>query len=159
MMPEPSIPGVGIPPVVLAVGGLLLATIVFVAGIFVVTSRKHPTTASTSAAVASVAAPQPVDVPSAVAPEAIVPLASVAPIAIPAIPPPPVSAKVAAAPAIVPAAPAIVPASSHAGSALAGRASPTSPKASAGPTTTPTSTAAAPPQKGQFGGAGVDDQY
>jgi serine/threonine-protein kinase len=149
MMPEPTIPGVGRGfPILLAVGGLVLAAAVAVGGIFVVTSRKHVAAASstTSTSVATVAPPQPVELPSAVAPiEAIVPIAS-ASVA------PAVVAPVVVASARAPVAPAIAPAvhSAHG-----------SPKASAGPTTAASSTGAPPatPKAGQFGGAGVEKEY
>jgi serine/threonine-protein kinase len=150
MMPEPTIPGVGGGfPILLAVGGLLLATIVAVGGIFVVTSRGHASAAASSSApaVVSVAPPlTPVDVPTAVAPiEAIVPIgsASVAPVVVPPVVPPVVAS---AKPAV---GAAVVSASSH---VVHG-----SPKASAGPT--PVTSTTPPPKSGQFGGAGVDQNY
>lgn len=149
MMPEPAIPGVGggIPAILIAVGGLLLATIVVVGGIFIVTAQRGRAAAASASATsaASVMAPpsQPLDVPSAVSPiEAIVPIASasVAPVVVPPVVVPPVTAN-----AVRP-----VPPTSP--------VSKGSPKASAGPTT-PASTTAPAPKKGQFGGAGVDEQY
>ncbi|MDB4994983.1 MAG: serine/threonine protein kinase with repeat [Myxococcaceae bacterium] len=151
MMPEPSIPGVGSGfPILLAVGGLLLATVVAVGGIFVVTSRGHASApaSSSAAAVVSVAPPQvqPAELPRAVSPiEAIVPIgsASVAPVVVPPVVAPVVSAKPAAVGA------AIAPATSHNPHG--------SPKASAGPT--PATSTTPPPKSGQFGGAGVDQTY
>ncbi len=148
MMPEPHIPGVSRFPILIAVGGLLLAAIVAAGGFFLVSARGH----ATSAATADPPAPpnaQPVKPATAVAPiEAIVPIgaASVAPVVLPPVVAPIVTSGRPGASA------SVVPAASHAAQG--------SPKASSDPKDVPSAT---PPKgdapKGQFGGAGVDQNY
>jgi serine/threonine-protein kinase len=166
MMPEEpsSIPGVGKGVSPFIVGAALLGIAVIGGGIFLVSRSGTSSTdhvATATSVVSAIPPPPSVDLPSKVTP-----LESIVPIAAASITPPdvkPVSPTLPVSPSQPPQPHGLVPPLVPAGGVLAAHPSSkpavgtTSPPAvtSAAPATPP----GAPPKKGQFGGAGVDDNY